>query len=204
MRVVTFINVLLLLMAIAIGGCAPVVHQEHSRDKEPTVLIPSVKSPTLDTRQNVESFLAQGNIVQAHRELLEARRRGAPETSSAETFIKVENLLLQEAEQAKREDRFDHAGRFYSMVLNAYPKQPEIQSGLIMSRDEIAAQVERCADELMKSGLIAYREGKLVDAIKIWQKINEFHPEYTPSQVAIATAEQQIENLEKIAPDKAL
>ena len=55
----------------------------------------------------------------------------------------------------------------------------------------------------MKSGLVAYREGDLAEAVAVWEKISPFYPDYSPSNVAIKTAKQQIENLERLAPDKA-
>lgn len=204
MRVVTFINGSLLLMAIVLGGCVPTVQQESSRNSGAPILAAPVEPHVQKTKQKIEALINQGNLAQAHRELLEARSQGVTETSLAEIYTKMENQLLQEAGRARRESHFDRAGKFYRMVLNAYPKQPEVQSGIIMSGAEVDTQIEQCADELMKAGLVAYRGGELAVAVKTWKKISEFHPEYSPAQVAIATAEQQLENLERIVPDKSM
>lgn len=197
-------NLFLLLMATVVGGCVPAIQEEPSLKSAVPVLAGTDQSAVQKTRQRIEGLVNREAFAQAHRELLDARRQGLTETTLSEVYVKVESRLLQEARRAEIKNHFAQAGRFYRMALTAYPKQPGIQSGLQMSAAEIAAQIERCADELMKNGLVAYRGGELVAAVAIWKKVIEFHPEHSPSLVAIATAEQQLESLSKIAPAKVM
>lgn len=204
MRIVVFINVSLLLVAIVTGGCAPAIQKEASGNNGAPVLVGSSKPVVQTTRQKIELLISQEDLAQAHLELLDARSQGVTETSLADIYTKMVNLFLYEAGQAERKSLFGQAGGFYRMALNSYPKQAEVQSGINMSVAEIGLRVEACADELMKAGLVEYRGGELAVAVKTWKKISEFHPEHSPSQVAISTAEQQLENLERIAPGKAM
>ena len=202
MRIVTCFHYGLLLLALTISGCTST--RIDSLGKIATKMTRPAETPAEQTRQKVERFLAEGSLIKAQAEILAARGKEVAEISLADLHTEVENRLLQKAEQAGLTSQFDKAGRFYSLALDIYPVNTEIQSTLVRSRDEISTRIEQCADELMKSGLMAYRAGELVDAVDIWKKIDSFYPNHSASETAITTAEQQLKNLEKFTPDKPL
>ncbi len=202
MRVVTWLHYGLLLLALTICGCTS--SRLDSLGKIATKITSPAETPAEQTRQKVERFLAKGSLPEAQAEILAARDKEVAELSLADLYTEVGNRLLQKAEQAGPARQFDKAGRLYSLALEIYPVNTQIQSTLALSRLEISTRIEQCVDELMKSGLMAYRAGELVDAVGIWKKIASFYPNHSPSEIAITTAEQQLKNLEKFTPDKPL
>ncbi len=206
MRIVTFTGVCCLTLTLLFSGCSavnnvpgPVVvdkDNESQGDRKADKLIP-------DARKTIERLLAEGSPVKAHDALRDALGRGATETSLEDLYTQVANRLLGEAARAEGEGHFDTAGRFYRMTLGLYPQSLQLRTALVMTEEAIKLKIDACADELMKSGLVAYREGDLAEAVAVWEKISPFYPEYSPSNVAIKTAKQQIESLERLAPDKA-
>ncbi len=202
MRVVTCFHYALLLLLLAISGCSST--QLDPLGKMATKIARPAETPAQQARQKIERFLAEGNLVQAQTEILASRHKEVDEISLADLHTEVGNQLLHKAEQTISASQFNKAGRLYRLALDIYPKDAQLQSTLILSRVEISARLEQCADELMKSGLMAYRAGELVTAVGIWKKIDPFYPNHSPSEIAITTAEQQLKNLEKLSPGKPL
>jgi tetratricopeptide (TPR) repeat protein len=196
MRIVTFANVCCLVLSLMFAGCSPVVNAPGS-------VVKVEKADTArDARKAIERRLAEGSLAEAYDVLREALRGDVTETALADIYIEVENRLLDKAARVEGEGRFDEAGRVYRMALDLYPKSSQLQSALVMRKEAIRSKIDGCANELMKSGLVAYREGELAEAVAVWEKIAPFYPDYSPSEVAIKTAKQQIENLERLAPSK--
>ena len=202
MRVVTCLHCGLLLLALTISGCTST--RLDSLGRIATKMTSPAETPAEQTRRKVEQFLAEGSLAEAQAEILAARSKKVAEISLADLHTEVENRLLQQAEQADSANQFDKAGQLYSLALEIYPGNAQVQSTLVLSRVEINTRIEQCADELMKSGLMAYRAGELIDAVGIWKKIATFYPNHSPSEIAITTAEQQLKNLEKFTPDQPL
>jgi hypothetical protein len=67
-----------------------------------------------------------------------------------------------------------------------------------MAPESLEEKILFCADQLMEQGLVQYRQGRLSEAIGIWEKIKEFAPGHSASQNAIRTADIQLTNLKKI------
>jgi tetratricopeptide (TPR) repeat protein len=214
MRIVTFTRVCCLTLTLLFSGCSPVINvpnpvvvEKDSAivvvEKDSAIVVVEKDSATQDARKAIERLLAEGSLVKAHDALRDALGGDATETSLVDVYTQVENRLLGEAARAEGEGHFDTAGRFYRMALGLYPKSSQLRTALVMTEEAIKLKIDECADELMKSGLVAYREGDLAEAVAVWEKITPFYPDYSPSKIAINTAKKQIENLERLAPDKA-
>jgi len=206
MRLVTIIKNGLPLIALLICGCS----SSYVESWDKTVLSPgywnrlTIEQQAQETRQQIEQSLARDDVEQAQKSLRDSRRENLAEDLLADLYTVVENRLLHEAEQASTAGHPDRAGRLFRMAQEIYPAGSQLQSTIDLSLDEIAGNIEQCADKLMKSGLIAYRSGELVSAIKIWGKIGRFHPDHSPSQVAIGTAERQLKSLEMLESREAM
>lgn len=197
MRIVTFTGICCLTFTLLFSACSPVINAP-----DPVVVVEK-DNVIQEARKPIERFLAEGSLVKAHDALRDALGGGATETSLADLYTHVENRLLGEAARAEGDNHFDTAGIFYHMALGLYPKTSQLRAALVMTEEAIKLKIDGCADELMKSGLVAYRGGDLAEAVVVWEKITPFYPDYSPSRVAIKTAKQQIENLERLAPGKA-
>ena len=206
MRIVTFTGACCLTLTLLFSGCSavinvpgPVVVEKDNESQEAR----KADNPIPDARKTIERLLDEGSLVKAQDALRDALGRGVTETFLVDVYTQVANRLLGEAARAEGEGHFDTAGRFYRMALGLYPKSSQLRTALVMTEEAIKLKIDECADELMTSGLVAYREGDLAEAVAVWEKISPFYPDYSPSSVAIKTAKQQIENLERLAPDKA-
>jgi TolA-binding protein len=109
----------------------------------------------------------------------------------------INNLLKQAHEQYDSEN-FVTAGELYDEAHDRYPDSKSVSANIILSREEINLLTTRCADRLLETGLLAYRNGDLQEAINVWSQIRQFHPSYKASKQAIQTTRKQLENLEKI------
>jgi tetratricopeptide (TPR) repeat protein len=201
MRILNFTINFLLVVALMISGCSPVSKGVPPQGDGEDV---AVTLPDEEVRNQLHRYLEEGDLLEAHRFLRDARADGIKEQFLFDLYEELGNQLLAEAQKDQTAGRFASAGRFYRLSLEVYPEDEQHQLQLIMPRSEISARLEECADSLMKSGLAVYRAGALEDAINIWKRIREFHPEHAPSGVAISTAEKQLDSLEKLAPGKAM
>jgi tetratricopeptide (TPR) repeat protein len=67
----------------------------------------------------------------------------------------------------------------------------------------VTKQDERKAEELYDQGVALYREEKLQEAVRVWQKAVEINPEFVEARVFLSKAETKIRNLEKYASAKS-
>ena len=207
MRIVTFTGICYLTLTLLFSGCSPMINDPdpviNDVINDPDPVMVEKNNTSQDARKTIERLLAEGSLVKAYGALRDALAGDATETSLIDVYTQVENRLLGEAARAEGEGFFDTAGRFYRMALDLYPKSSQLRTALVMTEEAIKLKIDECADKLMKSGLVAYREGDLAEAVAVWEKIALFYPNYSPSKVAIKTAKRQIENLERLAPNKA-
>ena len=196
MRILIWGPSLLLFGCVLINGCVPLKPQ----DSQPSESVSVKPDPVMQIRARVESALSNDKPLTAQAELLKARQKGVAESSLQDVFVTVQAYLLKKAGTAEETQSFDRAGELYRAAMDVYPKTAEVAALLAVSGDEINAKLLICADELMKRGLMSYREGNLLAAVQDWKKIALFMPDHSPSMVAIETAEQQIANLEKLTP----
>ena len=150
----------------------------------------------LDTQQSIEASLAINNVEKAQRLLLASRRDNIEEKLLSNLYTEVGNRLIQEAEHAAIERRPERAGRLFRMTVDIYPEDTQLKATIRLSRGELNAKIEQCADDLMQKGLIAYRSGELDQAVLVWEEIGQFHPNHAPSLIAISTTKRQLKNLE--------
>ena len=206
MRIVATMNPVLLMAVLLLSGCSSI----HFESLQGSLFSPaywpglSADRQTEDTRAEIERAVAGNDLEQAQKLLLDSRQKQINEEPLADLYTAVGNRLLDEAERIEVANRPDSAGMLFRMALEIYPSDRQLQTTFKLSRQEIEFHIEQCADSLMKAGMIAYRSGELVSAIKLWQEISRFHPDHRASRIAILTAEQQLENLEKLTSNNAM
>lgn len=150
-------------------------------------------------RNKIDSLLANNRPIEA----LELMKQMEGENDRLAEFYphlysKALNGSLREAERLYVFGDFASAGDIYRRVVNAYPASAEIQGQIDLDKETLLRQIEQCADKLLESGMTAYRNGQLQDAISVWSQIRRFHPEYKASDQAINTTRKQLKYLESI------
>lgn len=206
MRILTIIKHIPLFFILIISGCSSA--QFTSWDD--TVFSPAYWNKSMteqqakESRLQIEQSLTRKNIEKAQRVILYSRKENISELLLADLYTEVSNRLLQAAEQEATAGRPDKAGKYYRMAHDIYPVDARLRSTINLSLENIDSNIEHCADRLMDNGLAAYRAGELDKAIAIWQGINEFLPNHSPSLIATNTARQQLKNLEMLSSDQPL
>lgn len=198
MRILTTVKAALLLLLLVLCACSPAqlkpAAEPVSSPLEPAEL--TFDQQLSAVRQRVSALLTAGETERAKTALLDARRKKIDERHLAGLYATVTNRLLEDAAQASSAGRLAEAGTLYRQARDIYPQDAQRQATIDMSMAEINAKLESCADQLMTNGLVAYRSGELAAAVEIWKQIDRFHPDHSPSQIAIGTAERQLRTLE--------
>jgi len=152
---------------------------------------PAVPSP----RQKIRQQLAADNAPSALALILAS---GLTEAELAEEHGRAVKGVLNRADELARRDQPEKAGPLYRAALDGYPKTPAVAARVGKGSNEIAAEVDACADRLLERGLVAYRGGNLEQAIQTWRLILVFAPQHQASRKALQTAEVQLANLKKV------
>jgi len=148
------------------------------------------------TCRKIERALAADNLEQAQKFISDSDLKTRGEMQHNELYATVIKRLLLAAEQARKEEQPKQEGRFFMLAKEIYPTAGRLQSTLDLSLDEIDKNIQRCAEDTMKKGLLAYRSGDLEGAIHIWEEIGQFLPNHPPALIAVRTTRQQLHNLE--------
>lgn len=142
--------------------------------------------------------LAAGEYLKALRLIDRQKRQGAAESDFTGEYPGAINGLLQQARYHNAQNRPHLAGKDFRQALEFYPSDPLSAGKVDMAAARIEEAVRECSDTLMDQGLIAYRRGRLGEAIDVWKSILSFSPSHQPALKAIRTAKTQLENLEAL------
>ncbi len=93
----------------------------------------------------------------------------------------------------------DHvaAGKAFFSLLKDYTWLNNSVPLLPFSRTSLEDGIKNCRTQLTKEGLKQYREGRLKEAIVIWNDIMEFDPENAEIKKVIANAKEQLKKIKK-------
>lgn len=200
MRVLNVLSRGLPLVMLLLCGCSTAPFADWDK----TVFSPSYwhsatdKAPQPTLRQQIEKSLAADDLKRAHRLILSDRQSGADNSQWHDLNRETFNRLVSKARLARKQSDPGRAGRFFRLAEEIYPAAGDSGAAHTVSALEIRTEVESCSRELMLSGLSAYRSGELDLAVEIWQEIERFNPEHTPSRLAIRTAKIQKEKLDRL------
>ncbi|NIQ98022.1 MAG: hypothetical protein GWO11_05955 [Desulfuromonadales bacterium] len=159
---------------------------------------PGSQSAEAPVRAEMRRHFAAADYVRVLQLLETQLRNGASETDFAREYPRAINGVLQQAREHWTQGRPALAGKKYRQALEFYPADPLLRDQLDMGGSQIDRAVSDCSEVLMEQGLIAYRAGRLGEAIAVWQTILSFSPSHQPAIKAIRTARIQLQNLQAI------
>lgn len=110
-------------------------------------------------------------------------------------YLQTLNLSLRLAEQRTEVGDCGRAGELLQMILQSYPLDEALADRIDRSSAAIATERDQCSEELMESGLSAYRAGHFSDAIYSWEQILAYDPTHEAALQSIQTTRMQLVNL---------
>jgi len=147
------------------------------------------------SRAAIDLALDEKNYLQAVHLLRASQKEGAPESEYQDAWSQAFNGLLAQAEQNLAQKEYFEAGKLFRLAIDnlvfAGAAMPAPNGDLARLNERL----EDCANLLFERGVLAYRNGKLQQALDIWSKIEGFHPRHSASQRAISTTRLQLHNL---------
>jgi len=192
---------ILLLPSIlfALTACGPIDFSRFIQvPREGFFGTPGQRAASVTRRQEIGAQLASENYCSALELVRKEVRGGVQETALAEEYGRAVNGVLSTAERYRDKGQPEKAGELFRLAHEGFPETPAVAKRSKLTRPEILARIENCADQLMERGLVAYRGGDLDGAIKTWRQIQTFSPRHQASRKALETAEVQRSNLEKV------
>ncbi|MFO7838717.1 MAG: hypothetical protein R6X08_04370 [Desulfosalsimonadaceae bacterium] len=145
--------------------------------------------------QAISTHIEAGEIIAALDILRAKGRPGNFPKELAGLYRRAENGAIKRGQSRLAENKPGRAGLLFRAALNSFPQDTGLAQDIILTRGELESKITVCAEKLMEQGLTVYREGRLHQAIELWEKILAFAPRHQASRNAIRTAHTQLKTL---------
>lgn len=187
-----------LLLLTLLAGCTPAGLNAWLDDRLKNFQLLEFDQTGKNSRAAIVQALDADDHLHAFELLLAEKRRGRSETAYAKAWTRALNGLIVRAERDYRRREFSSAGILYHRIEQNLPEDAQLRATLDLDQPGLHARVDDCADRILETGMLAYRNGNLEEALEIWSDINRFHPTHKASQRAIRTTRLQLQNLEAL------
>lgn len=113
-------------------------------------------------------------------------------------YIKAGEQIKSATDAAFQRGDFAEAGCTYTVLVRSNITGRDFSRELSFDNDYLNRQIKACSKALLETGLVQYRQGKLVEAISVWRRVIAFDPVNKEAKDAIDTAAVQLQNLKNI------
>ena len=198
-----FYLITVLLSVATFSACGMLPH-EPKVSPEPVNVQKTTKQPDTTVLKNARAqkqarrLLDEQKYAGAVNLIRDEISKGAEEQALAEEYLEAVNTCLESADGLLKTGDYPDAALLFKTVLDGYPKSPELQQRVALTRTQIADKLNTCAEKLMEAGLVAYRAGEFTRSIDIWQQILAFNPQHQAALDAIETTKQQLSTLKTL------
>jgi len=142
--------------------------------------------------------ISAGNYSEAIEVYKEAIRAYPERDSFPEALIKTGLDMHERGKKALEGEDFVLAGKMYFLLLKEYPFLTKLDPSLPFSKKSLENGIKDCRTQLIRKGLIEYREGNLKEAISIWENLLQFDPTNAEIRKAIDNAKEQLKKIKKM------
>lgn len=213
MKRIIFYILTVLLLTVTLTACGMLPHEGIDSPKKSVqapIELPRkdvqepTESPDLSTqnntlaRQQARQLLAKQNYVSTINFIQGEIRKGTDEQVLAKEYIQAANSCLGQADALIKKGDYQKAALLLQTVRDSYPKSIELQQQISATPALLAKKINRCTEELMEEGLIAYRSGEFTTAINTWEQVLAFNPGHQAAQSSIQTTQLQLSNLKSM------
>jgi tetratricopeptide (TPR) repeat protein len=122
---------------------------------------------------------------------------GAVDRASAAGYLKIVEEIKRLADEAAAKEDYIKAGIGYAVLRKEYPAAEKLGQALSFSGNSLDEGLKKCRAQLTQKGLEQYRQGKLQEAVSLWQGLLQFDPENDEIKRAVDTATEQRKKLKK-------
>ena len=113
-------------------------------------------------------------------------------------YARMGEQIKSAADRAYQTGEVAEAGLAYGSLFESGITTRDFSGTLSFDDDYLSRQIKACSKSLLESGLMKYREGKIDDAIAIWEKALSFDPDNRNVKNAFDTATAQLQQLKQI------
>lgn len=112
-----------------------------------------------------------------------------------EKFLGTVSEIYRVAEKAQTDKNDIIAGKIYSFFSENFQTLKSSVPSLPFTEESLEEKIKKCRSALTGKGLELYREGKLKEAINVWQGLIQFDPDNIEIKKAIENARSQLKKI---------
>jgi len=171
------------------SGLSP---QPSVQTQQPSVQTQQASS---QTRGQAQRYVTAGEYQKAIDLYKTEYKKNPKDSVFVKEYVKSLEEIKASADGASEKKDFAPAGKTYNILLKNYPDFKRFAGTLSFDSAILNSKLTNCKTALSKKGFQAYREGKLSEAISLWQDYLEIDPNNTDIKKALNTARMQQKNL---------
>ncbi|MFQ5965575.1 MAG: tetratricopeptide repeat protein [Candidatus Scalinduaceae bacterium] len=149
-------------------------------------------------KHKISSLVYNGEYAQAIELITAAVKSGKSELSYGNQYVDSINGLAAKGMAYYSVGDYEHAGIILKKVINNFPSNKSLATKIKYSQEEIKSYINELTEKLMEEGVFKYREGNLVNAISIWEKILKYDPDHIKANKMVDTATTQMNYLKTV------
>lgn len=146
-------------------------------------------------RTQIKHHISDGDYQKAIDVYRTEYKKHQKDEAFVKEYIKDLEEMKSAADKASAGNDFGFAGKTYSILSKYYAEFKPFSHSLSFDKSYLNNKIAACKTALSRRGFQAYREGKLKDAISIWEDYLEIDPGNQDIRRALNTAKTQQKNL---------
>ncbi len=146
-------------------------------------------------RDRIKHHMSAGDYQKAIDIYRTEYKKNQKNESFTKEYIRDLESMKSAADKASAKNDFGSAGKTYGILIKYYMDFKQFDDSLSFDRAYLNNRIAACKTALSRKGFQAYREGKIKEAISIWEDYLEIDPNNQDIRRALNTAKTQQKNL---------
>lgn len=184
------------LTATLVLSCVPLEKNVKAPKNSKPKKTSSKRSHTGRDRAKIDKLLKKGEYREALVVINKAVKRGEKESAYQDSRTRALIGLINRGQELETDRKFAEAARNYLTALDHYPKSPGY--GIEKRPEDLKKKLLSFEPSLMEEGLRHYRDGRLEEAVRVWDTLLSINPRHAQARKARETAKTQLKNLKKL------
>jgi tetratricopeptide (TPR) repeat protein len=155
------------------------------------------KAAPLHAPSQIKPPVAPGDYQKTINYYKKEYRKRPQDQELVKEYVKTVKEIKTVADEASRREDLASACKTYNILVKNYRDFKGFANALSFDAAQLKAKVTTCKTDLSKKGFQEYREGKLGEAIALWQGCLAIDPNDADIKKALNTAKAQQKNLQQ-------